>query len=180
MARLLERYKSEIAPALMKQFEETNLLVVPRLQKIVISMGVGEAIQDKKRLEEAVENMGVIAGQRPIVTKARQPVAGFKIRKGYEIGCMVTVRGRRMYEFLDRLISVAIPRIRDFRGMSPTSFDGNGNYSLGVTEQIVFPEVDPDNVTVTQGMNITICMSGRSDERSRALLTALGMPFRES
>jgi len=179
MARLMERYRSEIAPALMERFALTNRLTVPRLSKIVVNMGVGVAVQEKKALEEAVEQLTVIAAQRPIVTKARQAVAGFKIREGYEIGCKVTIRGRRMYEFLDRLISIAIPRIRDFRGVSPRSFDGHGNYSLGISEQIVFPEVDADKVTRTQGMDITICVTGNSDDQSRELLRAVGMPFRE-
>ena len=175
----MERYKSETVPALMERFKLTNLLAVPRLEKIVVNMGVGRAVEEKKCLEEAVDHLGTIAGQRPIITKARQAVSGFKIRKGYEIGCKVTIRGRRMYEFLDRLICVAIPRIRDFRGVSSKAFDGHGNYSLGIAEQTVFPEVDPDKVTVMQGMDVTICISGDSDDRSRELLRALGMPFRE-
>lgn len=179
MARLLERYRTEIAPALKERFGVANPMALPRLQKVVVNMGVGAAVQEKKTLEEAVVQLGIITCQRPVVTKARHAVAGFKIREGYEIGCKVTIRGQRMYEFLDRLICIAIPRIRDFRGLSPGSFDGRGNYSMGVGEQTVFPEVDADKVTYTQGMDITICISGGSDEQSRELLRLLGMPFRE-
>jgi len=181
MARLLERYKTEIAPKLAEELGRKNRLSLPRLNKIVLNMGVGRASDDKdqKRLTEGAGHLGTITGQKAIITKARKSVSGFKIRKGYEIGCKVTLRGRRMYEFLDRLISMAIPRIRDFRGLSPRSFDGHGNYSMGITEQVVFPEVNPDKVTTTQGMDITLCVSGGSDEESFKLLKHLGMPFRK-
>src|SRR5262249_43917847 len=155
MARLMDRYQKEITPALGKKFGRVNKLSLPRLQKIVVNMGVGKALQDKNRMKEAADQLAQITGQRPQVTKARIAVRGFRLREGNAIGCRVTLRGRRMYEFLDRLISVALPRIRDFRGVNPRSFDGNGNYSLGLAEQMVFPEIDPDKVTFTQGMDVT-------------------------
>ena len=175
--RLLERYR-ELVPELATKFNRTNVLALPRLQKIVINMGVGSAITEKKHLEEAVAALTQIAGQKPLVTKARLSVAGFKLREGQAIGCKVTLRGLRMYEFLDRLISLALPRVRDFRGLNPKGFDGHGNYSLGLSEQLVFPEVNPDKFQRPQGMNISIVVSGGSDEESRELLRGLGLPFK--
>jgi large subunit ribosomal protein L5 len=179
MARLQERYQSEILPIIGKKFGRTNRLSLPKLQKIVINMGVGKALQDKNRITEAVEQLALIAGQRPQVTKAKQAISTFRLRQGNDIGCRVTLRGKRMYEFLDRLINLALPRIRDFRGVNPKSFDGNGNYSMGLSEQLVFPEVDPDNVHFTQGMDITVVTSTRNDEEARELLRQFGMPFRD-
>ncbi|GIW78438.1 MAG: 50S ribosomal protein L5 [Gemmatales bacterium] len=180
MARLLERYKNELVPQLAEKLGRKNRLSLPRLQKIVVNMGVGKALQDKNRLEHAVEQLALITGQRPQVTRARKAVSGFRLREGNPIGCRVTLRGRRMYEFLDRLISIALPRIRDFRGVNPKSFDGHGNYSLGLAEQMVFPEIDPDKVTYTQGMDITFVTSTKNDDEARELLRLFGMPFRES
>ncbi len=180
MARLMDRYKKEIAPGLSQRLGRTNQHSLPRLQKIVVNMGVGKALQDKNRMQQAVEQLAQITGQRPQVTKAKKAVSGFRLRQGNEIGCRVTLRGRRMYEFLDRLISVALPRIRDFRGVNPKSFDGQGNYSLGLSEQMVFPEIDPDKVTFTQGMDITFVTSTHKDDEARELLRAFGMPFREA
>lgn len=180
MARLMDRYYKEIAPKLAEKLGRKNVLSLPRLQKIVVNMGVGKALQEKNRLEQSAEQLGQITGQRPQITKAKIAVSGFRLREGNEIGCRVTLRGRRMYEFLDRLISIALPRIRDFRGVNPKSFDGNGNYSLGLSEQMVFPEIDPDKVTFTQGMDVTFVMSTRNDDESRELLRAFGMPFRET
>ena len=180
MARLLERYQKEIAPRLAERLGRTNRLSLPRLQKIVINMGVGKALQEKSRMEQAAEQLTLIAGQRAVVTRAKTAISGFRLREGNEIGCRVTLRGRRMYEFLDRLISVALPRIRDFRGVNPKSFDGHGNYSLGLAEQVVFPEIDPDKVTFAQGMDITFVTSTNSDDEARELLRSFGMPFRES
>src|ERR671937_1530975 len=179
MARLMERYQKEIVARLGERFGRTNVLSLPRLQKIVVNMGVGKALQDKNRMEQAAEQLAQITGQRAQVTKARVAVSGFRLREGNEIGCRVTLRGKRMYEFLDRLISIALPRIRDFRGVNPKSFDGNGNYSLGLAEQMVFPEIDPDKVTFTQGMDITFVTSTNSDDEARELLRNFGMPFRE-
>ena len=180
MARLLERYKKEIVPKLGEKLGRTNPNSLPKLQKIVVNMGVGKALQDKNRMEQAADNLTQITGQRAQITKAKVAISGFRLREGNEVGCRVTLRGRRMYEFLDRLISVALPRIRDFRGVNPKSFDGNGNYSLGLAEQVVFPEIDPDKVTFTQGMDITFVTSTRSDDESRELLRLFGMPFREA
>jgi large subunit ribosomal protein L5 len=179
MARLLDRYKSEILPTLVTKFGRKNVLSLPKLDKVCINMGVGKALQDKNRMTEAVDQLTLIAGQKAQVTQAKQAISTFRLRQGYDIGCRVTLRGTRMYEFLDRLINIALPRIRDFRGVNPKSFDGNGNYSMGLSEQMVFPEVDPDKVHFTQGMDITICTSVRSDEEARELLRAFGMPFRE-
>jgi large subunit ribosomal protein L5 len=179
MARLQDRYAKEILPTLGRKFGRTHVLSLPKLTKISINMGVGKALQDKNRMTEAVEQLKLIAGQQPQITKAKKAISTFRLREGYDIGCRVTLRGKRMYEFLDRLINLALPRIRDFRGVNPKSFDGNGNYSLGLAEQLVFPEVDPDKVHFTQGMDITICTSTRSDEEARELLRAFGMPFRE-
>ena len=180
MARLQERYQKEITNRLSEKLGRTNRLSLPRLQKIVVNMGVGKALQDKNRMPQAVEQLGQITGQRPQITKAKRAVSGFRLREGMEIGCRVTLRGQRMYEFLDRLISIALPRIRDFRGVNPKSFDGNGNYSLGLTEQQVFPEIDPDKMTFVQGMDITFVTSTRSDDEARELLKGFGMPFREA
>ncbi len=180
MARLMERYAKEIVPQLKTKLGRDNINSIPKLQKIVINMGVGKALQDKNRMKEAAEQLGMIAGQRPQVTKAKVAVSGFRLRENNEIGARVTLRGKRMYEFLDRLINLALPRIRDFRGINPRSFDGNGNYSMGLTDQSVFPEVDPDKVNFSQGMDITFVTSVRADEEARELLRALGMPFREN
>jgi large subunit ribosomal protein L5 len=180
MARLHERYHKEIVPQLKKKLGRENLLSLPRLQKIVVNMGVGKALQDKNRMEQAAEQLTQIAGQKSQIRKAKVAVSGFRLRENNEIGCRVTLRGRRMYEFLDRLISIALPRIRDFRGINPRSFDGHGNYSLGLAEQQVFPEIDPDKVTFVQGMDVTFVTSTNSDDEARELLRSFGMPFRES
>ena len=180
MARLLERYNKEIVQVLSEKLGKKNRLSLPRLQKIVVNMGVGKALQDKNRMEQAAEQLTQITGQRAQITKAKIAVSGFRLREGNQIGCRVTLRGRRMYEFLDRLISIALPRIRDFRGINPKSFDGNGNFSLGLAEQMVFPEIDPDKVTFTQGMDVTFVTSTKSDDEARELLRAFGMPFREA
>lgn len=177
--RLLQKYTEEIAPALAMKFGRTNVLSLPRLSKICLNMGVGKALQDKNRMTEAAEQLSLIAGQKSQITQARMAVSAFRLRQGYDIGCRVTLRGRRMYEFLDRLINIALPRIRDFRGINPKSFDGNGNYSMGLSEQMVFPEVDPDKVHFTQGMDITLCTTAVNDDEARELLKLLGMPFRE-
>ena len=176
--RLHERYRTEILPKLAEKLGRSNPHALPRVKKVVINMGVGSAITEKKHMEEAVSALSMIAGQKPQITKSRQAIANFKLREGLEIGCKVTLRGRRMYEFLDRLISLAIPRVRDFRGLNPKSFDGHGNYTLGLSEQLVFPELNPDKYTRVQGMDITIVTSGGSDDESRELLKALGMPFK--
>ena len=180
MARLMDRYNTEIVPRLAEKLGRKNRLSLPRLQKIVINMGVGKALQDKNRMEQAADQLTLIAGQKAQITKAKKAVSGFRLREGNEIGCRVTLRGRRMYEFLDRFISIALPRIRDFRGVNPKSFDGNGNYNMGLAEQMVFPEIDPDKVTFTQGMDVTFVTSTRSDDEARELLRAFGMPFREA
>jgi large subunit ribosomal protein L5 len=179
MARLLDRYNKEIAPQLSTRLGRKNRLSLPRLEKIVVNMGVGKALQDKNRMQQSADQLAQITGQRPQITKAKKSVSGFRLREGNEIGCRVTLRGQRMYEFLDRLISIALPRIRDFRGVNPKSFDGHGNYSLGLAEQMVFPEIDPDKVTFTQGMDVTFVTTTNSDEEARELLRAFGMPFRE-
>lgn len=176
--RLLERYRKEVVPALMKKLGRTNVLSIPRLEKIVINMGVGEAKKEKKYLDEAVDALTSIAGQKAVVTRARKSVAGFQVRQGMAVGCKVTLRGRRMYEFLDRLISIALPRVRDFRGLNPKAFDGHGNYALGLTEQMVFPELNPDKYSRNQGMDICIVTIARDDNEALELLKALGMPFR--
>jgi large subunit ribosomal protein L5 len=180
MARLMDRYRKEIMPRLAEKLGRKNPHSLPRLQKIVVNMGVGKALQDKNRMQQAAEQLTQIVGQRAQVTKAKVAISGFRLREGNEIGCRVTLRGRRMYEFLDRLISVALPRIRDFRGVNPKSFDGNGNYSLGLAEQLVFPEIDPDKATFTQGMDVTFVTSTRNDDEARELLRQFGMPFREA
>ncbi len=177
--RLQEKYNKEIVPALAKKFKRENRLSLPKLTKIVLNMGVGKALQDKEKMKIAAEQLGLIAGQRPQITKARMAVSGFRLRENNEIGCRVTLRGKRMYEFLDRLINVALPRIRDFRGVNPKSFDGNGNYSMGLTEQLVFPEIDADKVTFTQGMDITFVTTTKNDDEARELLRLFGMPYRD-
>ncbi len=176
--RLREKYAQQVRPSLAEKFGRANPLDLPRLKKIVVNMGVGSAVQEKKHLEEAVAALGQVTGQRPALTIARQSIAGFRLRQGMQIGCHVTLRGARMYEFLDRLIALALPRVRDFRGLNPNGFDGHGNYNLGLSEQLVFPEINPDKFTRTQGMNVTIVISGGSDDESRELLRELGMPFR--
>src|SRR5215469_10144978 len=180
MARLMERYQKEIAGQLAQKLGRTNRLSLPRLQKIVVNMGVGEGTQDKNRVEQAAEQLTQITGQKAQVRQAKRAVSGFRLREGNPVGCRVTLRGRRMYEFLDRLISIALPRIRDFRGVNPKSFDGHGNYSLGLTEQGVFPEIDPDKVTFVQGMDVTFVTSTGNDDEARELLRSFGMPFREA
>jgi large subunit ribosomal protein L5 len=179
MARLLEQYENEIAPALTQKFGVKNKMGIPKLEKIVINMGVGRATQDKAVLDAAVDSLGKITGQKPVVTKARVSVSAFRLREGNDIGCKVTLRGKRMYEFFDRLVSIALPRIRDFRGVNPNSFDGHGNFTLGLAEQVVFPEIDADKLQHTQGMDITIVTSSQSDDQARELLRSLGMPFRQ-
>ncbi|MGW8256105.1 MAG: 50S ribosomal protein L5 [Thermoguttaceae bacterium] len=176
--RLLERFEKEIVPALAKQFGRENRLSLPRLEKIVVNMGVGKAASEKKYLDEALEAMKQISGQKPVVTLSRKSIANFHLREGMAIGCKVTLRGKRMYEFLDRLIALALPRVRDFRGLNPSGFDGRGNYNLGLTELLVFPEINPDKFTVTQGMNITLVTTTDSDDEARELLRRLGMPLR--
>ena len=178
MARFKDVYKNEIVPALTKQFGYKSVMEVPRVTKIVLNMGVGEAVGDKKILENAVGDMQKIAGQKPVITKARKAIAGFKIREGYPIGCMVTLRQERMYEFLDRLISIALPRVRDFRGVSGRSFDGRGNFNMGVKEQIIFPEIEYDKIDTIRGMNISIATTAKTDAEARALLAAFHFPFK--
>ena len=179
MARLMDRYQKEITKQLAQKFGRSNPHSLPRLQKIVVNMGVGKALQDKNRIDQAAEQLAQITGQKAQVTLAKVAVSGFRLREGNAIGCRVTLRGRRMYEFLDRLISVALPRIRDFRGVNPKSFDGHGNYSMGLSEQGVFPEIDPDKVTFVQGMDVTFVTNTDNDDEARELLRAFGMPFRE-
>ncbi|HVH74081.1 MAG TPA: 50S ribosomal protein L5 [Stellaceae bacterium] len=176
-SRLEERYETAIRPALMQEFGYKNLLEVPRIEKIVVNMGVGEAVQDGKKIEAAVGDLAAITGQRPIVTHAKQSIATFKLRKGMAIGCKVTLRRRRMYEFLDRLITVALPRVRDFRGISGKSFDGGGNFALGLKEQIVFPEIDYDRVDAVRGMNVVVVTTAKTDAEAKALLKGFDMPF---
>ena len=178
MARLLERYKEELQPALAEELGIKNRLAIPRLSKVVVSMGVGKNVLEKKRLQAAMNDLGRITGQKPAVCRAKKSVSNFKTRKGYEIGCKVTLRGRRMFEFVDRLINAAVPRTRDFRGLDPGSFDGHGNYSMGIVEQIIFPEVNIDKLEYTQGMNITFVTTAKNDDHARRLLTLMGMPFR--
>jgi large subunit ribosomal protein L5 len=179
MARLYEFYKDKVAKDLMKQFGYKSVMEVPRIEKITLNMGVGEAVADKKVMEFAVGDMQKIAGQKPVVTLAKKSIAGFKIRDGYPVGCKVTLRKQRMYEFLDRLISVAIPRIRDFRGISGKSFDGRGNYNMGVKEQIIFPEIEYEKIDALRGMNITITTSAKTDEEAKALLSAFKLPLKK-
>lgn len=178
MVRLQEHYRGQAVGSLMERFGYTSVMQVPRLRKITLNMGVGEGAQDRKVIDAAVADLTLISGQKPVVTRARKSVAGFKIREGWPIGCKVTLRGERMYEFLDRLISVAIPRVRDFRGYSPRAFDGRGNYSLGFREQITFPEIDFDRIDKIRGLDVTLTTSARTDEEARALLEAFRFPFR--
>jgi large subunit ribosomal protein L5 len=177
-ARLLTQYRDEVVPALLKRFSYTNVLQVPKLRKIVVNMGVGDGLKDAKLMDAAVEDLMTITGQRPVVTRAKKSVASFKLRKGMAVGCKVTLRGLRMYEFFDRLVNVAIPRIRDFRGLPADSFDGHGNYSFGIKEQMVFPEINYDKVVKIRGMDIIMNTTARTDEEAFELLKALGMPFR--
>jgi len=179
MAKLHDFYKDNVVPDLQKQFGYTSVMQVPRIEKITLNMGVGEALADKKVLENAASDMAAISGQKPLITTARRSVAGFKIREGYPIGCKVTLRGSRMWEFFERLVTIAIPRVRDFRGLNAKSFDGRGNYSMGVREQIIFPEIDYDKVDKVRGLDITITTSAKTDEEGRALLTAFNFPFRK-
>ena len=178
MAKLHDYYKSDVVNELSKQFGYKTIMQVPRIEKITLNMGVGEAISDKKLLENAAADMAAISGQKPLITKARKSVAGFKIREGYPIGCMVTLRGPRMFEFLDRLVTVALPRVRDFRGIGAKGFDGRGNYNLGVKEQIIFPEIEYDKIDALRGMNISITTTAKTDEEARALLGAFKFPFK--
>ncbi|BDV44254.1 50S ribosomal protein L5 [Geotalea uraniireducens] len=178
MPRLKELYDKEIAAQLTKEFSYKNVMQVPKIEKVVINMGLGEAIQNVKILDSAVEELTSIAGQKPVITKAKKSIAGFKLRQGMPIGCMVTLRREKMYEFLDRLINVALPRVRDFKGISGKGFDGRGNYSLGIKEQLIFPEIDYDKIDKIKGLNITIVTSAATDAESKALLKQLGMPFR--
>ena len=178
-SRIRERYKAEVVPAMMKEFSYENVMAVPRLWKITVNMGVGEAISDIKILDQAVDELASITGQKPVVTRAKKSIANFKLREGVPIGAKVTLRGARMYEFLDRLVNVALPRVRDFKGVPPKGFDGRGNYALGLREQLIFPEIVYDKVDKVRGMDINIVTTARTDEEARALLTHLGMPFRE-
>ena len=178
MARLQDYYRKDVVPELMKKFGYKTSMQVPRIQKITLNMGVGETTQDKKILDHAVADLTKIAGQKPVVTNAKKSIATFKVRKGFPVGCMVTLRGKRMYEFLDRLVTIAIPRIRDFRGISNRAFDGRGNYSLGVKEQIIFPEIEYDKIDKIRGLNVSITTTAKTDEEAKALLTAFRFPFR--
>ena len=178
MARMQSFYKETVMPELQKQFGYKSVMEIPRITKITLNMGVGEAVGDKKILDHAVSDMTKIAGQKPVVTKARKAIAGFKIREGYPIGCMVTLRGQQMYEFLDRLVTVALPRVRDFRGISGKGFDGRGNYNVGVKEQIIFPEIEYDKIDALRGMNISVTTTAKTDAEAKALLTAFKFPFK--
>lgn len=179
MARLKDLYQSELAPKLMQELQLKNVMEVPRIEKVVINMGLGEAIQNIKVLESAVDELSRITGQKAVITKAKRSIATFKLREGMPIGCMVTLRRERAYEFLDRLINVALPRVRDFKGVSPKGFDGRGNYTMGIREQLIFPEIDIEKIDKVKGLNVTVVTSARTDEEGRALLAALGMPFRK-
>jgi len=179
MSRLQERYKKEIVPALAKEFSYKNTMQIPRLRKIVINIGVGEATQNIKLLDTAVQELGQITGQKPVLHRARKSIAQFKVREGQPIGCSVTLRGKRMYEFLDRLISVSLPRVRDFRGLSSKAFDGRGNYTIGLRDQLIFPEIDYSKIDKTRGMNITLVSDAHTDEEARSLLKHLGIPYRQ-
>ena len=180
MSRLREHYEKTVKPNLMKEFGYTNPLQAPRLEKIVVNMGVGEAVQDGKRVDAAVQELSLITGQKPVVTRAKKSIANFKLRENVPIGCKVTLRGARMYEFLDRLVNVALPRVRDFKGVPPKAFDGRGNYALGLKEQVIFPEIVYDKVDKVRGMDIIMVTTADTDEEAKALLTQLGLPFRES
>lgn len=178
MARLYEVYKQEITPKLMDKFQYRNVMQVPRIEKVIINIGVGEAIQNPKALDAAVNDLRLISGQKPIITKAKKSIAGFKLREGMSIGCKVTLRGERMYLFLDKLINIVLPRVRDFRGVSPQAFDGRGNYSLGIKEQTIFPEIEYDKIDKIRGMEVVIVTTAKTDEEARELLKSMGMPFR--
>lgn len=180
MARLRDQYQSQIIPSMMQKFSYRSVMQVPRVEKIVINMGVGEAVQNEKVLDNAVADLTLIAGQRPVITKAKKSIAGFKLRAGQKIGAKVTLRGERMFHFLDKLCNVALPRVRDFRGVSPKSFDGRGNYTLGIREQLIFPEIEYDKIDKVRGMDVVIVTTAQTDEEARALLAELGMPFRQS
>ena len=177
-ARLRERYQKEVAPQIAKEFGIRNPMAIPRIEKVVVNMGMGEAIANSKILDTAADELRAITGQKPVITKAKKSIASFKLRQGMPIGVVVTLRGDRMYEFLDRLMSVALPRVRDFRGVSPKAFDGRGNYTIGIREQLIFPEIDFNKVDKVRGMNISIVTTARNDEQARALLKSMGMPFR--
>lgn len=179
MSRLKEKFTKEITPALMSKFDYTSVMQVPKVEKIVINMGVGDAVQNAKALDAAVEDLATISGQKPVITKAKKSIAGFRLREGMPIGAKVTLRGERMYEFLDKLVSVSLPRVRDFRGVSKKAFDGRGNYTLGVKEQLIFPEIDYDKVSKVRGMDIVIVTTANTDEEARELLTQCGMPFQK-
>lgn len=179
MNRLKERYEKEVSPALMSKFSYKSVMQVPKIEKIVLNMGVGDAVQNAKALDNAVEELTLITGQKPVVTHAKKSIAGFRLREGMPIGAKVTLRGERMYEFLDKLISVSLPRVRDFRGISKKAFDGRGNYTLGIKEQLIFPEIDYDKVSKVRGMDIVIVTTANTDEESRELLTQFGMPFQK-
>ncbi|MEQ8201690.1 MAG: 50S ribosomal protein L5 [Syntrophomonadaceae bacterium] len=178
MARLLELYKQDITPKLMDKFSYKNIMQVPKIEKIIINVGVGEAIQNPKAMDGAVNDLRAISGQKPVITKAKKSIAGFKLREGMPIGCKVTLRGERMYDFLYRLINVVLPRVRDFRGVSPQAFDGRGNYSLGIKEQTIFPEIDYDKIDKIRGLEVVIVTTAKTDEEARELLKSMGMPFR--
>lgn len=178
MARLYETYKNDIVPKMMEKFQYVNTMQVPKVERVVINIGVGEAIQNPKALDGAVNDLSIISGQKPVITKARKSIAGFKLREGMSIGCKVTLRGERMYEFLDRLINLALPRVRDFRGVSPQAFDGRGNYSLGIKEQTIFPEIDYDKIDKIRGLEVAVVTTANTDEEARELLKNMGMPFR--
>ncbi|MGQ9557144.1 MAG: 50S ribosomal protein L5 [Desulfurispora sp.] len=178
MSRLKDKYVNEIVPALMQKFNYKNIMQVPKLEKVVLNIGLGEAIQNSKALDAAVNDLSLIAGQKPVVTKAKKSIAAFKLRQGMKIGCKVTLRGERMYEFVDKLVSIALPRVRDFRGVSPKSFDGRGNYTLGIKEQLIFPEIDYDKIDRVRGLEVIFVTTAKTDEEARELLRLLGMPFR--
>lgn len=178
MSRLLDLYKSEIVPKMMEQFKYNNVMQVPRVDRVVVNIGVGEAIQNPKALDGAVNDLTIISGQKPVVTRAKKSIAGFKLREGMPIGCKVTLRGERMYDFLDRLINLALPRVRDFRGISPQAFDGRGNFALGIKEQTIFPEIDYDKIDKIRGLEVVIVTTAKTDEEGRQLLKNMGMPFR--
>lgn len=180
MNRLKEKYKNEIVPAMMKEFNYSSVMEVPKIEKVVVNMGVGDAIQNSKLLDEAVDEMALITGQAPVVTKAKKSIANFKVREGMPIGCKTTLRQDKMYEFLDKLFSISLPRVRDFHGVPETAFDGRGNYTLGVKEQIIFPEIDFDKVNRTRGMDVVIVTTAKTNEEAKALLKALGMPFEKN
>ncbi|GMA57033.1 LSU ribosomal protein L5P [Alicyclobacillus sacchari] len=179
MTRLQDMYRAQVVPALMKEFQYENAMQVPRVEKVVINMGLGEATQNPKVIDAAIEDLQAIAGQRPVVTRAKKSIAGFRLRQGMPIGVKVTLRGERMYHFLDKLMNVALPRVRDFRGVSPKAFDGRGNYTLGLREQLIFPEIDYDKIDKVRGMEVVVVTTANTDEEARALLTEMGMPFRK-